>query len=232
MKTLVIVPAYNEEANITAVVSELESKCPEYDYVIVNDGSMDRTSRICKENGYHLISLPLNLGLAGAFRTGMKFAYRNGYDCAIQLDADGQHDPAYIQVMIKRMESTGVDIVIGSRYVQDRKNFALRAAGNEMINAFIRLTTGATITDSTSGMRLYNRRIIRFYSQYINFDPEPDTIAYLIRCGARVEEVQVQMRERMGGQSYFHLSSIVRYMTRVCGSILFMQWFRKRESLS
>lgn len=198
----------------------------------MNDGSLDRTSQLCKEGHYHLLSLPLNLGLSGAFRTGMKFAYRNGYDCAIQFDADGQHDPAYIPVMLERMQQTNADIVIGSRYVEDRRNFALRAAGNQLINAFIRLTTGANIADSTSGMRLYNRRIIRFYSQYINFDPEPDTIAYLIRCGARVEEVQVRMRARLGGQSYFHLSSIARYMTRVCGSILFMQWFLRKEDLS
>lgn len=231
MKTLIIIPAYNEEENIAAVIEELVTRCPQYDYVVVNDGSLDRTSQICKEHRYHLISLPMNLGLSGAFRTGMKFAYRNGYDCALQFDADGQHDPAFIPQMLACMEEKGADIVIGSRYVEDRKSFALRAAGNGIINAIIRVTTGARLTDSTSGMRLYNRRMIRFYAQYINFDPEPDTIAYLIRCGARVEEVQVQMRSRMGGQSYFHLTSIVRYMVRVCSSILFMQWFRKREEL-
>lgn len=231
MKILVIIPAYNEEENIATVIDELVTACPDYDYVVINDGSMDRTSRICKAGQYHLISLPLNLGLSGAFQTGMKFAYRNGYDCAIQFDADGQHDPAYIPVMLEHMRQTGADIVIGSRYVEDRKNFALRAIGNQLINVFIRLTTGATIMDSTSGMRMYNRRIIHFYSQYINYDPEPDTIAYLIRCGARVEEIQVKMRSRMSGQSYLQASTIVRYMVRVCGSILFMQWFRRKERL-
>lgn len=231
MRLLIIIPAYNEEENIANVICELTENYPQYDYVVINDGSLDSTSRICKENHYHLISLPLNLGLSGAFRTGMKYAYRNGYDCAMQFDADGQHDPAFIPIMLERMEQTGADIIIGSRYVEDKKQFGLRAAGNEVISAIIHLTTKARITDATSGMRLYSRRMVRFYAQYINFDPEPDTIAYLIRCGAHVEEVQVQMRKRMAGHSYFHFTSIARYMIRVCSSILFMQWFRNKEEL-
>lgn len=231
MKLLIIIPAYNEEENISNVVRELTDHYPQYDYVVINDGSRDRTSRICKENHIHLISLPLNLGLTGAFRTGMKYAYRNGYDCALQFDADGQHDPQYIDALLKTMEETNADIVIGSRYVHDKKSFGMRAAGNSIISFFIRLTTGKKIKDSTSGMRLYSRRVMRFYAQSINFDPEPDTIAYLIRCGAKVEEVQVSIRERAGGHSYFRLSSIVSYMIRVCSSILFMQWFRRKEQL-
>ena len=231
MRVLVIVPAYNEEENIAAVIDELRTGYPDYDYVVVNDGSLDRTSRICKERGYNLISLPLNLGLSGAFQSGMKFAYRNGYDCALQFDADGQHDPQFIPRMLEEMERTKADIVIGSRYVEDQKTFSLRAAGNSLIDILIRITTGTRLTDSTSGMRLYNRRMIRFYAQYINFDPEPDTIAYLIRCGAKVEEIQVNMRKRMAGHSYFNLISISKYMIRVCSSIMFLQWFRRKETL-
>lgn len=146
MRLLIIIPAYNEEENIAAVVEELKANYSQYDYVVINDGSLDKTAHICKRNHYHLISLPLNLGLSGAFRTGMKYAYRNGYDCAIQFDADGQHDPAFIPVMLQRMEETGADIVIGSRYVEDRKSFGLRAAGNQIIDAIIHLTTGARLT--------------------------------------------------------------------------------------
>lgn len=231
MRMLIIIPAYNEEENIVQVVRELTDRYPQYDYVVINDGSHDRTSRLCKENQIHLISLPLNLGLTGAFRTGMKYAYRNGYDCALQFDADGQHDPQYIDDLLQTMEKTGADIVIGSRYVQDKKTFGLRAAGNSIISFFIRLTTGKKISDSTSGMRLYSRRVMRFYAQSINFDPEPDTIAYLIRCGAKVEEVQVKIRQRAGGTSYFHPSAVVSYMVRICSSILFMQWFRKKVNI-
>lgn len=231
MKLLIIVPAYNEEENIAAVIEELRACYPEHDYVVVNDGSLDRTSHICKENGYNLISLPLNLGLSGAFQSGMKFAYRNGYDCALQFDADGQHDPHYIAAMLDKMRKTGADIVIGSRYVEDRRSFSLRAAGNSLIDFIIYVTTGVKLTDSTSGMRLFSRRMIRFYALYMNFDPEPDTIAYLIRCGAKVEEIQVSMRKRMAGHSYFNPLSITRYMVRVCSSILFLQWFRRKEKL-
>lgn len=230
-KILIVIPAYNEEDNITAVINELRDEYPSYDYVIVNDGSLDRTSRICKENGFNLISLPINLGLSGAFQTGMKFAYRNGYDAALQFDADGQHDPAYIGAMVERMEQTDADIVIGSRFVEDKKTFGMRAAGNSVISAFVYLTTHKKILDSTSGMRLYSRRLMGLYAKYMNFEPEPDTIAYLIRCGAKVEEIQVNMRKRMAGHSYFNFSSIFKYMVRVCSSILFMQWFRGKEKL-
>lgn len=231
MRLLIIIPAYNEEENIVSVVHELRSLYPEYDYVVVNDGSLDKTSRLCKDSGFNLISLPLNLGLSGAFGAGMKFAWRNGYDCALQFDADGQHDPQYIRVMLDKMQETGADIVIGSRYLEDKKTFGARAAGNSVISAFIRMTTRHRIYDSTSGMRLYSRRVMRFYAQYINFDPEPDTIAYLIRCGAKVEEVQVHMRKRMAGHSYFNFASVFRYMVQVCSSILFMQWFRGKEKM-
>ena len=159
-KILIVIPAYNEEDNITTVINELRDEYPSYDYVIVNDGSLDRTSRICKENGFNLISLPINLGLSGAFQTGMKFAYRNGYDAALQFDADGQHDPAYIGAMVERMEQTDADIVIGSRFVEDKKTFGMRAAGNSVISAFVYLTTHKKILDSTSGMRLYSRRLM------------------------------------------------------------------------
>lgn len=231
MKLLIIIPAYNEEDNIVNVVNELTQNYPQYDYVIINDGSRDHTSRICKEHHFHLISLPLNLGLTGAFRTGMKYAFRNGYDCALQFDADGQHDPQYIEMMLQTLETKKADIIIGSRYVQDKKSFGLRAMGNSIISFFVWLTTGKKIKDTTSGMRLYSRRVMKFYAKSLNFDPEPDTIAYLIRCGAKVDEVQVNIRERAGGKSYFHFSSIASYMVRVCSSILFMQWFRKKERL-
>jgi len=231
MKVLIIIPAYNEAGNIKRVVEELTAMYPQYDYVVVNDGSADETPKICRDNGFNLISLPINLGLSGAFRTGAKFAFRSGYDCALQYDGDGQHDPRFIRSMVEAMEREHADIVIGSRFVNAHKKFTARMAGNSIISAFIRMTTGAVIKDSTSGMRLYSRRILQWFAQYINYDPEPDTIAYLIRCGAKVEEIPVEMRERIAGESYFHIGSIIKYMMRVCSSILFMQWFRQRKQL-
>ena len=113
-KVLVVIPAFNEEANIERVVEELAEKYPELDYVVVNDGSTDRTAQICQSRGYHLLDLPVNLGLAGCFQAGMKYAWYKGYACAIQFDGDGQHRPEYIQKMKQKMDD-GYDIVIGSR---------------------------------------------------------------------------------------------------------------------
>lgn len=120
MKVLVIIPAYNEELNIKKVVSNLIDHYPQYNYVVVNDGSADSTSQICHQEGYNIIDLPVNLGLAGAFQTGLKYADQEGYDCAIQFDADGQHRPEYIEDLLKEIEN-GYDIVIGSRFVTEKK---------------------------------------------------------------------------------------------------------------
>ena len=117
-KVLVVIPAYNEEANIQTVVDELEQKYPELDYIVVNDGSKDGTARICRERGYELLDLPVNLGLAGCFQAGMKYAYQRGYRYAVQFDGDGQHRPEYIESMRRRIDE-GYDIVIGSRFVDE-----------------------------------------------------------------------------------------------------------------
>ena len=231
MKVLVIIPAYNEELNIKKVVSNLIDHYPQYNYVVVNDGSADSTSQICHQEGYNIIDLPVNLGLAGAFQTGLKYADQEGYDCAIQFDADGQHRPEYIEDLLKEIEN-GYDIVIGSRFVTEKKPHSLRMMGNNLLQAVICLVTGGqNIHDTTSGMRLYNQRMIDAYADSINMGPEPDTIGYLLRCGARVEEVQVQMHERMAGVSYLTLGRSMKYMLEMCVSMLVVQWSRKKIQL-
>ena len=119
--------------------------------------------------------------------------------------------------------------MIGSRFKEEKKPFSLRMMGNRMIQLAIKMTTGATIKDPTSGMRLLNRSMVREFAQNLNYGPEPDTIAYLIRTGARVEEVQVQMMDRIAGESYFNLRRSVEYMVRMCVSIVFFQWIRRRR---
>lgn len=225
MKVLIIIPAYNEEENIVRVVENLRVNYPQFDYVVVNDGSRDRTAQLCREHGYHLVSLPVNLGLAGAVQAGMKYAMANDYDAAIQFDADGQHRPEFIQPMADRL-AEGYDIVIGSRFVTEKKPMTLRMAGSFLISAAIRLTTGKKIKDPTSGMRIYNRRMVREMATQINCSPEPDTISYFIRRGARVSEVQVAMDERVAGTSYLNLTRSAGYMLRMGIAILLMQWFR------
>lgn len=229
MKCLIIIPAYNEALNIEAVVDRLVNHYPQYDYVVINDGSSDETADICRRRGYNLVDLKVNTGLAGAFQTGMKYAFARGYDCAIQYDGDGQHNPDYIAGMIEKMEKEELDVVIGSRFVTEKKPLSARMLGNSLIEGCIMLTTGKKIKDPTSGMRLFNSRMIKKLAHSMNYSPEPDTIAYLINCGAKVAEVQVVMNERTAGESYLNFSGTIKYMTTVCSSILFLQWFRKRE---
>lgn len=226
MRLLVIIPAYNEEGNIEKVVNNLIENYPQYDYVVVDDGSSDNTAQICKKMGFDMIHLPVNLGLAGGFQTGMKYAERNGYDAAIQFDGDGQHDPKFIKEMIMAMEKSDTDIVIGSRFVDKKKPFSMRMLGNNLIQGCIFLTTGKKIKDPTSGMRLFNRKMICKLASTMNYGPEPDTLAYLIRCGAKIEEVQVEMQERTAGESYLNIYRSMQYMVHMLLSILIIQWFR------
>ena len=228
-KLLIVIPAYNEEGSIERVVDDLIQNYPQYDYVVVNDGSRDRSAAICRSRGYRLIDLPVNLGLAGAFQTGLRYAAEHGYDCAMQLDADGQHLPRYIAPMLEKLEA-GADIVIGSRFVTVLKPRTLRMVGSYLISWAIRLTTGQPICDPTSGMRMFNRRLLEEFAQNLNYGPEPDTISYLIKNGAVVKEVQVKMAERTAGESYLNFARSVQYMIKMGLSILLIQWFRKRDT--
>ena len=230
-KLLIVIPAYNEEGNIVHVVNELVAHYPQYDYVVVNDGSRDHTAALCRQNGFRLIDLPVNLGLAGAFQTGLRYAAENGYDCALQFDADGQHKPEYIQPMLDELES-GADIVIGSRFLTVKKPKSLRMLGSYLISWAIRLTTGQAICDPTSGMRMFNRRMVEEFALNLNYGPEPDTISYLIKNGAEVREIQVQMGERLTGTSYLNFTRSIQYMLKMGLSILLIQWFRKREPVN
>ena len=142
------------------MVDGLIANYPEYDYLVVNDGSRDQTAALCRQHRYNLLDLSVNLGLAGAFQSGMRYAFLHDYDCVAQLDGDGQHDPASIAAMLKTMEETKADIVIGSRFVSEKKPFTFRMIGSRLISFMTLLTTGKTLTDPTSGLRLYNRRMI------------------------------------------------------------------------
>lgn len=226
---LIVIPAYNEEKNIENVVEYIISHYPQYDYVVVNDGSKDMTGAICREKGYELIDLPINLGLAGAFQAGLKYAYEKGYHYAIQFDADGQHRPEFIDAMLRRMqEDGGYDIVIGSRFVKEKKSGSLRMIGSRMLTVAIKLTTGVRVSDPTSGMRMFSRDMIREFAQNLNYGPEPDTVSYLLKNGARISEVQVKMEERQFGESYLNMIGSAKYMIKMMISILFVQNFRKR----
>ena len=228
MKVLIIIPAYNEEESIEKVINNLKQNYSQYDYVIINDGSHDHTSEICHKNKYKIIDLPVNLGLTGAFQTGLKYAYKKGYDYAIQFDADGQHLPEYIPAMVDKIEE-GYDMVIGSRFVEKPKPRSLRMLGSRVISTAIKITTGVHIADPTSGMRLFNKTLIREFAENINYEPEPDTVSFLIKQGVKVAEVQVEMKEREDGESYLNLSRSIVYMTKMFVSIIILQNFRNRK---
>jgi len=228
-KLLIVIPAYNEAENIERVVDNLIQNYPQYDYVIINDGSRDKTVEICRRKGYRYIDLPINVGLTDGVQTGMMYAYEHGYEYALQFDGDGQHDPAYIASMIEAMEEC--DICIGSRFVDKKKPKGLRMLGSNIIQATIRLTTGKKIKDPTSGMRMFNRTTMKAMANNADYGPEPDTLAHLIRSGAVVKEVQVEMSERLAGQSYLNFSRSIRYMLHMCFSIIFIQWCRKKIKL-
>ena len=230
MKCLVIIPAYNEEEHIVRVVENLKNNYPMYDYIVINDGSSDSTAKICRKNGYELVDLPVNLGLAGAFQTGLKYAYRNGYDYAIQFDADGQHRPEFIGPMLDKIQE-GYDIVIGSRFVTEKKPHSLRMLGSNLISMAMKLTTGRRVKDPTSGMRMFNKKMIAEFALNMNYGPEPDTVSYLLKQGATIAEVQVEMDERIAGESYLNLTKSVMYMLRMLLSILLIQNFRKRREV-
>ena len=225
MKTLVIIPAYNESDSIIKVVEKLKEACPKMDYVVVNDGSRDKTAQLCRENGFPLLDLPVNLGLAGAFKTGMCYAFEKGYDAAVQFDGDGQHRAAYLNDL-EQLLNGGADIACGSRFLSEKKPLSLRMLGSRLIAFAIKMTTGATLTDPTSGFRAYNRLMIKEYACEINHPPEPDTLSYLIKRGARVKETQVIMDERMAGESYLNTLNAAKYMLKMFVSILLVQPFR------
>lgn len=228
-KVLIIIPAYNEEENIERVVDNLVKNYPQYDYLVVNDGSKDATLQICKDRKYNYLDLSVNLGLAGGFQTGMKYALRNQYDMAIQFDGDGQHRPEYIDTMVEVLKKENADIVIGSRFVSEKKPKSLRMLGSNLISSLVKITTKKKVSDPTSGMRLFNKKMIELFATSMNYGPEPDTLSYLIRSGCKVVEVQVEMDDRIAGESYLNLKNSILYMSRMCTSIILIQWYRNKR---
>lgn len=229
MKLLIMIPAYNEAENIERVIDNLIENYPQYDYVVINDGSTDDTRKICARKHYNMLDLPVNTGLAGAIKSGMRYANYHSYDYVVQLDGDGQHDPVFIEKMIEEMEKTGCDIVIGSRFKTERKPVNSRMIGSQILTAAIWFTTGGKyIGDVTSGMRLFNKKMIKQFGYDIHYSPEPDTLAYLLNCGIEVREIQVKMYERIAGISYLDFKGSIWYMMKMLFSILLFQWFRKR----
>ena len=217
-QVLLIIPAFNEEANIERVVDELIANHADLDYVIINDGSTDRTSEICHKRGYNIIDHPENRGLAAAFHTGMKYAFDRGYNYCVQFDGDGQHRAEFVMPMKEKMDE-GYNIVIASRFIREKKPVNMRMLGSNLIERSIKNTTGVDIKDPTSGMRMYDRGLIAKFANGLDLPPEPSTLAYLIKTGSEVAEIPAVMDERIGGVSYLTPLQAAKYMTKVLKDI-------------
>ena len=220
---LIIIPAYKEADNIENLVNNIINNCPQYDYVIVNDGSKDATRFICQKNGYNFIDLPINLGIGGAVQAGYKYAERESYTIAIQIDGDGQHDISQIDKVIKPLQDGRADIVIGSRFIQKEgfQSSSLRRMGIRFLSGLIWMCTGKKILDVTSGYRAVNKKFIEIYAENYPSDfPEPEAIVAAIMHKGKVMEVPVSMKERQTGTSSIHAWKSVYYMIKVSLAIL------------
>lgn len=225
MKVLIIIPAYNEEKNILKVCRNIENNDIKYDYVVINDGSTDKTAEICNENELNSVKLIYNLGIGGAVQTGYKYAYENGYDIAVQFDGDGQHDIKYVDKLCENIKNGNSNMVIGSRYIKgsksDFQSTAMRRLGKNMIMLFIKLLTGKRITDPTSGFRAIDKKILReFVSEYPTDYPEPESTFIMLRKGYKVMEVPVNMNEREHGVSSINIFKSMHYMLKVLIAIV------------
>lgn len=226
LKVLVVIPAYNEALNIEKTVQDIHQNAPNVDYVVVNDGSKDNTLEVIQKNNFNHIDGFCNLGLFGAVQTGFKLAMKENYDVVIQFDGDGQHSAKYIDAMVKEIEN-GNDIVIGSRFVSEKKTFTARMIGSRLIASAIKIVTGKKVMDPTSGYRAYGKACIKDYALDMNNPPEPDTLVYMYRKKRKIKEIQVQMSEREFGESYLNLVNTIKYMSRMMVSIFLIQPFRK-----
>ena len=214
-KILVIIPCYNEEDNIVNTVENLRAVCPEVDYLVVNDCSTDRSAEILREHHYPFLDLPVNLGIGGNVQCGYLYAVHHGYDVAVQMDGDGQHDPAYLMEIVQPVLNGECDMCIGSRFIKKEgfQTSFMRRVGIRWLSGMIYLLCGKRVLDVTSGFRATNAGMTAFFSRHYATDyPEPEAILAASLAGYHVGEAPVIMRERQGGVSSIHSFKSAYYM--------------------
>lgn len=223
MRKLVIIPAYNESGSIVRAVTDIQEHAPEFDYIVVDDCSTDNTWQICREHGYPVLHLPINLGIGGAVQSGYLYALRGGYDVAVQMDGDGQHNARYLNEMARVLQEEQLDMVIGSRFIEKEgfQSSGMRRLGIRIFTVLIKLVTGKTITDATSGMRMCNRDVIEcFAKSYPKDYPEPESVVTILKKRKRVRELPVVMNAREAGVSSISPRKSVYFMLKVSLAIL------------
>ena len=238
MKILVIIPCYIEAENIARVVKNLQAVAARQalpgtvDYLVVNDCSTDESAAICASEGFSYISLPVNLGIGGGVQSGYLYAAQNGYDIAVQMDGDGQHDPAYLASVVGPVARGEVDMCVGSRFITKEgfQTSAMRRAGIRLLSGLIRLLCGVRVLDVTSGFRATGRRLTEFFARnYAQDYPEPEAIISAVLNGFRVGEAPVVMAERMGGTSSISPLRSVYYMVKVSIALVVYRLTRPRR---
>lgn len=231
MKKLIIIPAFNESESIYNTVREIKQNAPDFDYVVINDCSTDATRQICMEHNLNYIDLPINQGIGGAVQTGYLYAYENGYDLAVQVDGDGQHNPVFLGEMAKVLEREQADMVVGSRFIKKEgfQSSVTRRIGIKYFTCLIKIMTGKRITDPTSGLRMIGKDVIQLFAKdYPRDYPEPESIVDILCKKKKVIEVPVLMRERQGGVSSIRMGKTVYYMVKVSLAIVLCKFSQKR----
>jgi glycosyltransferase involved in cell wall biosynthesis len=228
-RVAVIVPAYNEENTIGAVVQRVRALGEGYDAIVINDDSSDRTFAVARKEGAKVIDLPCNLGIGGAVQTGFRYALRNGYDACVQVDGDGQHPTEVIPNLVKTLVEEKCDLVIGSRFIAktDYDISFMRRIGIQIISLFLRVSTGMRIKDPTSGFRAINTKAIRLFAhEYPQDFPEPESLIFAHKYRFKIKEVPAEMINRMHGSSSITPVKAAYYMVKVLLA-MFIDLFKK-----
>jgi glycosyltransferase involved in cell wall biosynthesis len=229
-RRVAVIPAFNEEGSVGRVIDEIRTFDPGFEVVVVDDGSVDRTSDVAAARGAHVVRLPFNLGIGGAVQTGYRYAYEHGFDLAVQVDGDGQHDPGELPKLLGPLLNGEADMIVGSRFAGEGQYRApfFRRVGIRLFAAILSLIVGQRVTDTTSGFRAVNRKGIKLFAgDYPHDYPEVEATVMVARHRLRLLEVPVQMRERSAGRSSINALDSIYYMVKVLLAI-FVNLFRRR----
>ena len=223
-QAIVIIPAYNEEHGIAEVITDIKSQYPDYDILVINDGSSDRTARVASEAGAIVLSHVFNMGYGVTIQTGYKFAFEHGYRFIVQIDADGQHDPSFIGELLEPVRKGDVDFAIGSRFLwfdSYRPSFT-RRLGILFFRRLVTVIIGREITDPTSGYQAFNREVMKFFTTDV-FPcdyPDADMLITLNLAGFRIKEIPVRMFANPTGKTMHSGAKPLYYMFKMCLSII------------